>query len=133
MINTSETRSFGKHLLRALLVIATIGAGASAMVPDTRADESVHSSPDDPPAEIARLPRRHARPMSFVHGSFREGGVPLSYFKPGPGSDTDAEPGSGAIFACETIHPSDVHLRFGAGSFASSALGSSSSTRQGPF
>jgi hypothetical protein len=120
--STAETRSFGKLLLKAILIVATIGAGTSAAAPDVGVDESLRSSTDDRPAEIIRLGRRHVMSPRTLSDGAREPVSPPATGVPGSVTSADAQTFPGAAF--QSI---EARNRYGAGSFASAALGSNAS------
>ncbi|WP_156992122.1 hypothetical protein [Paraburkholderia oxyphila] len=107
------------RFLRALLLVVTVGTGASAATPESGLGERVRLSVEDPPAEIVDQPPRETAQASVRLGRTRG---------PGEGARTpDAATGPGSDAAWHSsVHDAVAgELHYGAGSFASTSLGSS--------
>ncbi|MGF6837780.1 hypothetical protein QF001_001647 [Paraburkholderia youngii] len=126
MNSKTETQSRGKLLLKAILFVATIGAGTAAGAPNVGLDESLRSSADDQGAEVVRLGRRYMMPSRTLSDGAREPVSPPATEAPRtvylPGAQT---------FLDAAFQPGEARNRYGAGSFASTALGSTASVPRG--
>jgi hypothetical protein len=107
------------RFLRAVLLVVSVGTGASVATPESGLGERVRLSVEDPPAEVVDLPPRDAG----------QTGVRLR--KPrGPGEgawipDATESPASDAAWHPHVHDAVAGELHYGAGSFASTSLGSS--------
>lgn len=107
------------RFLRAVLLVVSVGTGASAATPESGLGERVRLSVEDPPAEVVDLPPRDTVQTSVRLGKTRG---------PGEGAwlpDAGASPVNDSAWHPHVHDAVAGELHYGAGSFASTSLGSS--------
>jgi len=112
-----SAKLLSKSLLKVILIVATVGAGADAATPNVKLDESVRS---DAPSKVARHGRRNSTAKRQLRDTACGAASPPAKLR------LDGEV-SAQTFVPADLQSVEARTCYGAGSFAGSALGTNAS------
>lgn len=118
MIKTPDARQFWKSLLKTILIVTTVSSGVSATASDLTTDESAQLNARDSNIETRTFSRRSAATIPIRTARTRDRALP---------AHGDSETVL-ALSPSDEISRQDMEFKtartsFGAGNFATSALG----------